>query len=197
VRFNQWMVVIAMAVLLAAVFAINWGTQGITEDSTRFAIRFTARSSCIAFLLAFVSAPLDRRWHSPTSQWLLQNRRFLGLAMAVSHTYHAIAFTTLQVAILNQPLHGDPLAILGYIFLIAMTITSFPTPTKKIGRKAWRILHTAGMYYFWLAFALEFGMRSLREWGYSVLTFLVIAALIIRLLDRRKLPLDVANLLSK
>jgi methionine sulfoxide reductase heme-binding subunit len=194
VRFNKWTIVIAMVVLLAAVFAINWGTQGITEDSTRFAIRFTARSSCIAFLLAFVAAPLHRRWHSPTSQWLVQNRRFLGLAMAVSHTYHAIAVTTLQVAILHQPLHGDPLAILGYIFLIGMTITSFPTPAKAIGRKAWRILHTAGMHYFWLAFALEFGLRSLREWGYMVLTLLVIAALILRLLDRRNSPLGVANI---
>lgn len=113
--------------------------------------------------------------------------------MAVSHTYHAIAFTTLQVSILHQPLHGDPLAILGYIFLIGMTITSFPIPAKAIGRKAWRILHTAGMYYFWLAFALEFGLRSLREWGYMVLTLLVIGALILRLLDRRNSPLEVAN----
>lgn len=196
-RFNKWKIVIAMAVLLAAVFAIICGTQGITENSTRFAIRFTARSSCIAFLLAFVAAPLHRRWHSPISQWLLQNRRFLGLAMAVSHTYHAIAVTTLQVAILHQPLHGDPLAILGYVFLIAMTITSFPTPAKKIGRKAWRILHAAGMHYFWLAFALEFGMRSLKEWGYMVLTLLVISALILRLLDRRSSLIGVNNLPSK
>jgi methionine sulfoxide reductase heme-binding subunit len=187
VEFNRWKIVIAMAMLLAAVFAILWSTQCITEASTRFAIRFTARSSCIAFLLAFVAAPLSRRWQSPTTLWLSQNRRFLGLAMAVSHTYHAIAFTTLQVAILHQPLHGDPLAILGYVFLIGMTITSFSIPTKAIGRKAWRILHTAGMHYFWLAFALEFGMRSLQEWGYLVLTLLIVIALIIRLFDRRKL----------
>ena len=114
--------------------------------------------------------------------------------MAVSHTYHAIAITTLQVAILHQPLHGEPLSILGYVFLIGMTITAFPTPAKAIGRKAWRILHTAGMHYFWLAFALEFGRRSLREWGYLVLTLLVIAALILRLLDRRSSPLGIVNL---
>jgi methionine sulfoxide reductase heme-binding subunit len=192
VRFDKWKIVIAMTVILAAVFAILWGTQGITENSARFAIRFTARSSCIAFLLAFVAAPLHRRWQSPTTQWLSQNRRYLGLAMAVSHTYHAIAFTTLQVAILHQPLHGDPLAILGYVFLISMTITSFPTPAKAIGRKAWRILHTAGMHYFWLAFALEFGMRSLQEWGYMVLTILVALALLVRLFDRRKSVVEVA-----
>jgi hypothetical protein len=76
---------------------------------------------------------------------------------------------------------------LEYVFLIGMTITSFPTTAKAIGRKAWRVLHPAGMYYFWLAFALEFGMRAMREWGYLVLTLLVMIALIIRILDRRKL----------
>ena len=186
-QFNRWTIVATMAVLLAAVFAITWGTQGIAENNTRFLIRFTARSSCLAFLFAFIAAPLQRRWSSPVSQWLSQNRRFLGLSMAVSHTYHAIAFSTLQIAIQHQPLHGDPLSILGYVFLIGMTITSFPTTAKAIGRKAWRVLHTAGMYYFWLAFALESGMRAMREWGYLVLTLLVTIALIIRILDRRKL----------
>ena len=121
--------------------------------------------------------------------------------MAVSHTYHAIAFSTLQIAIQHQPLHGDPLAILGYVFLIGMTVTSFPTTAKAIGRKAWQILHTAGMYYFWLVFAIakrcleqvEFGRRSIQEWGYLVLTLLVAIALIIRLFDRRKLTPVAAN----
>ena len=113
--------------------------------------------------------------------------------MAVSHTYHAIAFSTFQIIIQHQPLHGDPLSILGYVFLIGMTITSFPRTAKAIGRKAWRVLHTAGMYYFWLAFAIEFGRRAMQEWGYLVLTLLVAIALMIRLLDRRKLTPIVFN----
>jgi methionine sulfoxide reductase heme-binding subunit len=193
VQFTRWTIVATMAIGLAAVFAITWGTQGITEDSTRFLIRFTARSSCLAFLFAFIAAPLHRRWNSPTSQWLSQNRRFLGLSMAVSHTYHAIVVSTLQIAIQHQPLHGDPLSILGYVFLIGMTITSFSSTAKAIGRRAWRVLHTAGMYYFWLAFAMEFGRRSLQEWGYLVLTLLVAISLIIRLFDRRKLTPVAAN----
>jgi hypothetical protein len=84
---------------------------------------------------------------------------------------------------------------------IVKTITSFPTTAKAIGRKAWRILHTAGMYYFYLIFAIakrcleqvEFGRRSMQEWGYLVLTLLVAIALIIRLLDRRKLTPVAAN----
>ncbi len=192
-QFNRWKIVATMGIVLAGVFAISWGLQGITEDSTRFLIRFTARSSCLAFLFAFIASPLHRRWHSPTSQWLSQNRRFLGLSMAVSHTYHAIAVSTLQIAIQHQPLHGDPLSILGYVFLIGMTITSFPSPAKAIGRRAWRVLHTAGMYYFWLAFAMEFGRRSLQEWGYLILTLLVAIALIIRLFDRRKLAAVAVN----
>lgn len=184
-KFEKWTIVITMAILLAVVFAITWNLQGITEESTRFLIRLTARSSCLAFLLAFVAAPLKRLWYHPISDWLSKNRRFLGLSMAVSHAYHAIVFSTLQIVIQGKPLQGNPLAILGYVFLIAMTITSFSKPAKTIGRRAWRVLHTAGMYYFWLAFAMEFGLRITKDWSYGVLTLLVTIALLIRLIDHR------------
>ncbi len=192
-QFKRWSIVGTMAILLATVFALSWGDRSITEDNTKFLIRFTARSSCLAFLFAFIAAPLHRLWKSPLSYWLSQNRRFFGLSMTVSHTYHAIAVSTLQIAIQHQPLHGDPLSILGYVFLIGMTVTSFHSTAKAIGRQAWRVLHTSGMYYFWLAFAMEFGRRSMQEWGYLFLTLLIASALIIRLLDRRKLVPLVSN----
>ena len=188
-----WKIVMAMAIALGITYEIVWGGIGITEETTRFLIRFTARSSCLAFLAAFVAAPLHQLWKSSISQWLVQNRRFLGISMAVSHGYHAIAVSTLQLAIQNKPLQGDPLAILGYVFLIAMTITSFSGSAKAIGRRAWRILHTAGMHYFWLAFALEFGMRMNREWGYLLLTALVAIVMIIRLIARSRLKPAIAR----
>jgi hypothetical protein len=40
--------------------------------------------------MAFVAAPLHRLWRTDLSQWLVQNRRFLGLSMAVSHGFHGV-----------------------------------------------------------------------------------------------------------
>jgi methionine sulfoxide reductase heme-binding subunit len=181
-----WQIVATVTIAIGLAVVAIWGGMGVTETSTLLLVRLTARSSCLIFLLAFIASPLRRLWQSPLSLWLVQNRRFLGLSMAVSHTYHAIAFFTLQIVIRQQTFTADPLAILGYVFLIGMTITSFPAPAKAIGRRAWRVLHTAGMSYFWLIFAVEFGRRAGLEWGYSLLSLLVAISMLIRILGSRR-----------
>ncbi|WP_219892273.1 hypothetical protein [Chamaesiphon polymorphus] len=181
-----WQLVMTVTIAIGVAVVAILSSMGLTETSTLILVRLTARSSCLLFLLAFIAAPLRRLWQSPLSLWLVQNRRFLGLSMAVSHTYHAIAFSTLQIVIRQQAFTANPLAILGYAFLLAMTITSFSTPAKAIGRRAWRVLHTAGMYYFWLIFAVEFGRRAQLEWGYLFLTLLVAIAMLVRIFGTRR-----------
>jgi methionine sulfoxide reductase heme-binding subunit len=173
---------IGSVVMLGLIGAID----GLTEPSVRIAIRATARVSCLLFLMAFVAAPLHRLWPTRFSQWLLQNRRFLGLSMAVSHSFHGVTLGALHWVTQGQHPQIQPLAVLGYLFLIAMAITSFSATAKAIGRRAWRVLHTAGMYYFWLAFMTEFAMRALSNWVYFTLTVLVTLAMVIRLWPRPK-----------
>lgn len=180
-----WGLVITTAVLLLVVYAIAWGAFGVTDDTTVFLVRCTARSSCLLFLLAFIASPLRRLWQSSVSLWLVQNRRFLGLSMAVSHTYHAVSFFTLDVIVRGHALDAPPYAAFGYVFLLAMTVTSFPRTTKLIGPRNWRILHTAGMYYFWMVFAGGFAARLGTEWVYIVAMGLMVTAMIIRIAGRK------------
>jgi methionine sulfoxide reductase heme-binding subunit len=180
---------VGSVVMLAVIGAID----GLTEPSVRMAIRATARVSCLLFLMAFVAAPLHRLWATRCSQWLLQNRRFLGLSMAVSHGFHGVTLAALHMVTQGQHPQIQPLALLGYVFLMAMTITSFPATAKAIGRRAWRILHTAGMYYFWLAFMSEFAIRALSNWIYFGLTVLVTLVMVIRLWPRPKRTLVVGH----
>jgi DMSO/TMAO reductase YedYZ heme-binding membrane subunit len=37
----------------------------------------------------------------------------------------------------------------GYLFLIAMTLTSFMPVRRRLSSKQWRALHTAGIYFLW------------------------------------------------
>jgi methionine sulfoxide reductase heme-binding subunit len=189
-----WKIVIAMAFFLGLAFVIAWGGFGITDASTLFLVKLTARTSCLAFLLAFIASPLRRLWQSPLSLWLLQNRRFLGLSMALSHTYHAISFITLDVYVrgLAQP-DASPHATVAYVLLFAMTLTSFPLTSKAIGSRAWRTLHTAGMYYSWVIFAGGFVGALEKVWGnfagvvlYLFFLVLMALALLIRWFGRRK-----------
>ncbi len=189
-----WKIVISMAVFLGVAFATAWGGFGITDASTLFLVKLTARTSCLAFLLAFIASPLRRLWQSPLSLWLLQNRRFLGLTMAVSHTYHAVSFITLDVYVrgLAQP-DASPFATVAYVLLFAMTLTSFPLTSKAIGSRAWRTLHTTGMYYSWVIFAAGFEAGLEKVWGnlsgmiiYMFMLSLMAMALLTRWLGRRK-----------
>ena len=158
-NFQGWNLVKNSAIAIASFLVLILIVHGINEPSMRIAIRLTARTSCILFLMTFSASSWRRFKSNRFTQWLLRNRRYLGLSMAVSHGFHAIAI--LGVAMLSTetiPMdnHGGNL---GYLFIIAMTITSFPTPASILGDRGWHILHTVGMYYLWLAFIYSFSKR--------------------------------------
>ncbi|MBD0262336.1 MAG: hypothetical protein ICV78_06275, partial [Tolypothrix sp. Co-bin9] len=127
-----------------------------------------------------------RIWSNSFTAWLLKNRRYLGISMAVSHTYHAIAILGLWFATFGVTPKFDPGGTLGYLLLIAMTITSFDRPAAWIGKRAWKILHTIGMHFFWLAFTLEFSLRiSQSMLIYLPLVILLVLAIMLRLVAPR------------
>jgi methionine sulfoxide reductase heme-binding subunit len=183
---ERWSIVGFSALTVGMILAIIWLIYGVDEPGMRVAIRSTARTSCILFLIAFVAAALCRLWPNKFTQWLLKNRRYFGLSMAVSHTYHAIALCGLWFVTSGRSPQFEPLAILGYVFLLAMTVTSFDRPAAWIGKRAWKILHNAGMHYFWLAFTLEFGTKIFKSAiVYLPFTVLLVAVMILRLVSPR------------
>jgi hypothetical protein len=182
-----WRIVGLSALVIGTMVAVIWFVHGIDEQGMRMTIRATARTSCILFLCAFVASALRRVWSNSISAWLLQNRRYLGLSFAVSHTYHAIALTGLWYVSSGTYPKFEPLAILGYLFLIAMTVTSFQRPAALLGQRAWKILHTAGMHYFWLAFTVEFSMRIFHSvLIYLPLVILLVLAMVLRVIAPRR-----------
>jgi methionine sulfoxide reductase heme-binding subunit len=188
-----WTILVVTAIVSMVMLGLIGAIDGLTEASVRLAIRATARVSCLLFLMAFVAAPLHRLWATNFSQWLRQNRRFLGLSMAVSHGIHGVTIVALHVVTHGQNPQINPLAVLGYVFLAAMAITSFQPTAKAIGRRAWRVLHTAGMHYFWLAFMMEFSFRALSSWIYFGLTILVALVMVIRLWPQPKMTIMAGN----
>jgi methionine sulfoxide reductase heme-binding subunit len=190
---SGWKILWATAIVSVVMLGMMGTIDGITEASVRLAIRATARVSCLLFLMSFVAAPLHRLWTTNFSQWLRQNRRFFGLSMAVSHGFHGVTIGALHIVTHGQHPQINPLAVLGYIFLAAMAITSFQPPAKAIGRRAWRVLHTAGMHYFWLAFMMEFAFRAMSNWIYFGLTILVSLVMVIRLWPKPKMTAMVGD----
>ncbi len=94
-----WSIVGWSALAIGIMVSVIWLVHGINEQGMRIAIRATARTSCILFLIAFVASALRRIWSTPLTAWLLKNRRYLGLSFAVSHTYHALLKTSANLRI--------------------------------------------------------------------------------------------------
>ncbi|WP_293129473.1 hypothetical protein [Microcoleus sp. bin38.metabat.b11b12b14.051] len=181
-----WSIVGFFALIIGVMLAGIWLVYGVDELGMRLAIRATARTSCVLFLGAFVASSVRRLWPNTFTLWLLKNRRYFGLSMAVSHTYHAIAWIGLWFATSGASPGFDPLGILGYVFLFAMAVTSFERSAAWIGQRAWKILHNAGMHYFWLAFTFEFGTKIVKSAiVYLPLTVLLVAAMMLRLVSPR------------
>jgi hypothetical protein len=179
--------VAAVAILTAAVAAI-----AISPDAGEAAarvVRVTARTSVALFLAAFTAAALWRLWPNAWTRWQRQNRRYLGVSFAVSHGVHLAAIFWMQ--------HVQPVEFaervnaitwigggLAYVFIAAMTATSFDRTAQMIGPRAWKILHTVGSYYIWLIFANSYIGRALAMPEYIPAAALVVLALGLRIAAR-------------
>ena len=182
-----WRIVGFSMLTVGTIVGVIWLFHGIDEQGMRMAIRATARTSTILFLSAFVASPLRKLWSTPLSAWLLKNRRYLGISMAVSHTYHAIALFGLWIVTAGAAPQLGFLGTFGYILLIAMTVTSFKRPAAWLGKRGWRMLHTTGMHFFWLGLLFEYSSNLPKSiLIYSPFTILLVLAMMLRLAASRK-----------
>jgi hypothetical protein len=190
---NGWPFVgVASLAILASVATAMAITPDAGEAAGR-AVRLTARTSVALFLAAFTASALFRLWPNAWTRWQRQNRRYLGVSFAVSHGVHLAAIFWLQ--------HVQPVEFaervnaitwigggLAYVFIAAMTATSFDRTAAMIGPRAWKILHTVGSYYIWLIFANSYIGRALAMPEYIPAAALVVIALGLRIAARMARP---------
>ncbi len=171
-----WIVVAALIVALVEAIAVLLPNQ--LDAGMLALVRLTARTSVAWFALAFAAAPLVALWPAPASKYLLRNRRYVGLAMAVSHGVHLIGIVVLAVrygsafwsAIAPTTLIGGGL---GYVLLAAMVATSSDRAAASLGRRRWRALHLTGMWFFWTIFTVTYAGQL----GRSAFPNVVVAAM--------------------
>ncbi len=180
--YQGWNLVTLSALAIAAILAVIFIVQGINELGMRVAIRLTARTSCLLFLSAFIASTLPKINSNKLTKWLLKNRRYLGISFAISHGYHALTIVGLVIITSGEAYEFDHGGTLGYIFIAAMTATSFRPIATLLSPQVWKILHTVGMYYLWIAFTYSFATRlNISLSIYLPFVALLIAAMILRL----------------
>ncbi len=146
-----WRLIAGTFVVLAVCSTVIIAGYGSGESGLAIGLRFTARVSLGLFVLTFVASSLNALWKGSVGKALLRNRTYLGLSFAVAHFIH-LGFIAGRVFGHSGPFWSErtPASLvpggIAYLFLLAMVVTSFAGPKKRLGRTKWKILHKAGMY---------------------------------------------------
>ncbi len=181
-----------LAGLLAGLLAVAAGliAGGDAAERAGLAARWTARAALPLFLVAFLAAPLVRRWPGGVTRALLRRRRQWGLGFALAHTIHlaALAINVIVYAPGRtwQSLIGGGLA---YAMIFLMALTSTDGWQRRLGRW-WSRLHTVGIYYIWFIFTASYAGRAFgddpdKRFVGIMFGTVLIAALMLRVWPRR------------
>ncbi len=143
---------LAIALMCAALLA--------TGDPAHLVVRWTARTSFTLFALAYAARPAVQLWPCRATKRLLAERKWLGLGFAVSHTFHLAGIVALAApdpaAFLRAQGPSVAIALVMYVLLVAMAITSIDRVKRAMSRRAWKRLHATGMHLAWLIFVATY-----------------------------------------
>jgi hypothetical protein len=187
-RLAGWPIVGWSAAIVAALCAAVLVLADGGEAGWRAAVRLSAKTSLLLFTAAFVASSARGLWRSESTRWLLANRRYVGVSFAASHAIHLGAIIALVWTAPDFQLNSATLIAggLAYVFLAAMTATSFDRTAAWLGARRWHLLHKTGMYYCWFIFFISYLPRALTEslW-YAPLVAVLLGALVLRWAARR------------
>jgi hypothetical protein len=118
-------------------------------------IQLSVRCAVPWLYLAFAASSVQALFPGPFSLWLMRNRKYLGLCFAAAMAWQGLFilwmvtvyrdFYISEVYVLRDAIEGT----IGYLFLSAMTVTSFMPVRKHMQLKTWKLLHKSGMYFLW------------------------------------------------
>ena len=118
-------------------------------------IQLSVRCAVPWVFVAFAASSMQVMFPGTFSRWLLRNRPMFGLCFAAVMGWQLLFILWLvgihteyyvdEVYVLSDAVEG----VVGYAFLIAMTITSFKFGRQLLSQKQWKLLHTSGIYWIW------------------------------------------------
>jgi sulfoxide reductase heme-binding subunit YedZ len=153
---NQWNLfwLISLPISLAVVIKMA-GVELNTGENVSSMIQFSVRCSVPFLYLAFAASSIHALFPSLLSRWLLRNRKIMGLCFAAAMAWQLLFILWMvglhtqyyaeDVYVLSDVIEG----VLGYLFLIAMTLTSFKFGRARLSNRQWKVLHKYGIYYLW------------------------------------------------
>lgn len=180
------LIAIALTVMCTALVLIG----SSQADDAHLVIRWTARSSLVLFLLAYIARPACQLRPTPTTKTILAQRKWIGLGFATSHAFHLAGIIALARpdfgAFARDQSPTILVAVLAYIVLFAMAFTSITVVKKRIPSRRWKQLHRFGMHLLWIPFASTYLAAMFARPIFAIPAAALIAAAVIRILAWRR-----------
>ena len=182
---NGWPLFWIIAALTLAAILAGLATIGVaTPEAAVEMIRFSVQLASPWVFLAFIARPLGQLAPGTLANWMLRNRRYLGLSFAAGFGWQAVfigVLLTLYPDYYWNELHNDSdllLRMLSYLFLLALTVTSFFPVRRRMRAEHWRYLHLVGIWYFWAAIWVSYAEGLLNGDTRIVAIVYVVAGLV-------------------
>lgn len=153
---NKWNLFFLISIPISAFMLIPLlSFDSITGGEISEMISFSVRWAVPFIYLVIAISSLQILFPNTFTRWLMVNRKYIGLIFAVamawqglfifimSYFYHDYYFS--EVYYFRDEIEGS----IGYIFLMAMVLTSFKFGSKMVNSSQWRIIHKAGVYFLW------------------------------------------------
>ena len=153
---NGWRLFVVIAAVITTFMLLRLGSTDFSSPQDLSAmIQYSVRWAVPFIFLVIATSALFKLFPSHLTRWLLRNRRYIGLCFAVamawqgafifivsfSHSAHYYG----EIYLLRDELEGSS----GYLFLVAMTVTSFGVFRRHISAEQWRFLHLSGVIFLW------------------------------------------------
>jgi len=165
----------AITATLFAVIGLALFSRDLSEVSIRWAMRLSVDTAFPFFFLAFSAASLHRLKSTALSQYLLRNRRYLGISFALLFLLHGTLIYVLS-QLYPQPFFSqltDGLlysGLLTFSLVALMAATSNDFSVKHLGQKAWSRLHKVLGYLIATIFLVTYlgKLDQLFFWPYAL-----------------------------
>jgi hypothetical protein len=185
---QRWRLFWLLAALASIVELIVWReVDWNSSEDLELLIGFNWRLAAPYFLLVFFASPLQRVFPGVLSQWLLGNRRYLGLAFAVVCGWQLATIVLLgrKYPAALASIHANPFQYLEdviFTMIAAMTVTSFGAVNRHISAATWRRIHKTGIYLLGGLFTVSYVIATIYipDVKYVVLAAAFVAAWLLR-----------------
>ncbi len=153
---NGWGLFCLLSVPLSLVMAAEMARTDLSAPAgATHLISFSVRWAVPLIYAVVAASALYALFPGALSTWLMRNRKYVGLAFAVAMAWQGLFIFLVsnfhreyyfeEIFLLRDEIEGS----IGYIFLMAMVVTSFQAGRKLLSAAQWKLLHRSGVYFLW------------------------------------------------